>query len=516
VQGLGSSEGPVHFARDAGDHNMGIMVQAALNGGAFFEVDVAVRAWRQTAAAVALFATVFVVPALGQDQIWLRQFGTSSPDYVADVLADGAGGVFVCGHTSGSLGGPNAGGQFTNDAFLARNDAAGTLIWIRQFGTVYNDRAVALASDGAGGVIVAGPTGSEFGSGLDIYLARYDEDGNRLWTTRFGSSEFDYVGTLKADGLGGVYVGGRTAGDLGGSNAGSTDAFVGHFDRAGNQIWLVQFGTVNQEWTTAVERDGAGGVYATGFMDGSLFGPKDAFLARYDPTGQRMWLRRFTSGGDSTATALATAVGQGVFVGGFTDGSLGGPNKGGSDAFLTLFDKFGRQKWVRQFGTSKGDGVYAMEPDGSRGVLVAGVIEHESNGLFGPFFSDAFLARFDGTGAQRWLSQFGSPAGDIATSLAGDGAGGVFVGGITHGNLGGPRAGESDAFLARYFAATCYADCDQSTGFGALDIFDFLCFQNALVNGDPYACDCDTSTGRYVCDIFDFLCFQISFLGGCP
>jgi len=57
----------------------------------------------------------------------------------------------------------------------------------------------------------------------------------------------------------------------------------------------------------------------------------------------------------------------------------------------------------------------------------------------------------------------------------------------------------------------CYADCDQSTGAGVLDIFDFLCFQDAFVGGDPYA-DCD---GNSVFDVFDFLCFQDAFASGC-
>lgn len=62
----------------------------------------------------------------------------------------------------------------------------------------------------------------------------------------------------------------------------------------------------------------------------------------------------------------------------------------------------------------------------------------------------------------------------------------------------------------------CYADCDQTTGPGVLDIFDFLCFANAFAAGDPYACDCDVSTGPGVCDIFDFLCFGGAFAAGCP
>ncbi len=56
----------------------------------------------------------------------------------------------------------------------------------------------------------------------------------------------------------------------------------------------------------------------------------------------------------------------------------------------------------------------------------------------------------------------------------------------------------------------CYADCDANA---VLDIFDFLCFQNSFVAGEPYACDCEPAP---VCDIFDFLCFQSAFVGGCP
>jgi hypothetical protein len=55
----------------------------------------------------------------------------------------------------------------------------------------------------------------------------------------------------------------------------------------------------------------------------------------------------------------------------------------------------------------------------------------------------------------------------------------------------------------------CYADCD---GNQVLDVFDFLCFQDAFVAMDPYA-DCD---GNTVFDVFDFLCFQDAFVVGCP
>ena len=82
------------------------------------------------------------------------------------------------------------------------------------------------------------------------------------------------------------------------------------------------------------------------------------------------------------------------------------------------------------------------------------------------------------------------------------------------GGAGGSAIVDMGAY--EFQGESCYADCDQSTGPGILDLFDFLCFQNSFVNGEPYACDCDTSTGNGVCDLFDFLCFQNAFVGGCP
>ena len=152
-----------------------------------------------------------LIPAAhAQNQTWITQFGTSSLDYVQALDPDGAGGVMVAGHTYGSLGGPNAGEA---DAFLARYDSAGNRLWIRQFGTIADDLAFALAPDGAGGVMVAGLTqGSQGGPNAgycDAFLAPYDSAGNHLWIRQFGTSEVD-AATARAPAGTGV---GRVAAD---------------------------------------------------------------------------------------------------------------------------------------------------------------------------------------------------------------------------------------------------------------------------------------------------------------
>jgi len=131
-----------------------------------------------------------------------------------------------------------------------------------------------------------GSPGGPSAGGADAWLARYDSAGNQLWIRQLGTSEADHAHTAASDGTGGVYVGGLTRGDLGGVNAGIADAWLGYFDGSGNQQWVEQFGTSVKDHIHGSSLDGTGGVYIAGWTEGSLggssLGNTDTWLARYD------------------------------------------------------------------------------------------------------------------------------------------------------------------------------------------------------------------------------------------
>ena len=54
-------------------------------------------------------------------------------------------------------------------------------------------------------------------------------------------------------------------------------------------------------------------------------------------------------------------------------------------------------------------------------------------------------------------------------------------------------------------------DFDTSTGLGVCDMFDYVAFQRAFVEGSDCACDFAGGSGS-ACDIFDFLAFQAEFV----
>ena len=420
--------------------------------------------------------------AHAQELDWIRQFGTSSSDAAFAVANDGAGGVLVAGHTRGSLGGPNAG---RHDVFLARYDSAGNQLGIWQFGTSTDDFVWGGASDGMNGVLVAGETFGSLGGpnagGWDAFLARHDSAGSQLWIRQFGTSSTDTAYGIASDGAGGMLVAGFTRGSLGGPNAGGDDAFLARYDGAGERLWIRQFGTGGNDTATALAPDRAGGVLVAGWTSFN-----HAFLARYDAAGERLWIRQFGTG---YPWGLAPDGAGGVLVAGYTEGSLGGPNAGGLDAFLARYNSAGEQLWIRQFGTSRNEFAYRLAPDGAGGVLVAG----ETQGsLAGPNAGgrDAFLAHYDSTGNQLWIRQFGTSADDVALAPATDGAGGVMVAGQTGGSLGGPNAGGNDAFLARFSVTACPADLNND---GVIDLADLgiLLADFGCTAGPPPACPGD-------------------------
>ncbi|MCH7792776.1 MAG: choice-of-anchor B family protein [Planctomycetes bacterium] len=130
---------------------------------------------------------------------------------------------------------------------------------------------------------------------------------------------------------------------------------------------------------------------------------------------------------------------------------------------------------------------FIFEANYSSGMHIFNTVDPENPVRVG--FFDTFPANNNPNGSGAWGVYPFFPSGTVIVS---DRNGGLFV---------------LDPSAA---VGGCYPDCDQS---GTLDIFDFLCFQNSFVLGEPYACDCDPDPA---CDIFDFLCFQNAFVAGCP
>jgi hypothetical protein len=344
----------------------------------------------------------------GREELWKIGLTSAAPD--------GAGGVFLFGNDAEGLGGPHPGAW---NAFVMRYDSAGQRLWMRRFGKTTDDLAIAAATDGAGGVYLIGPTHASHGGphipdDRDVSLARYDGAGHRVWSREFGTPEFDEPWGAAPDAAGGVYVVGRTRGDLAGPTFGSFDAFVVRYDSKGERVWARQLGTPEYDEAATAAPDGSGGVYVGGSTHGIFDQPGvrddyQAFVARYSVDGDQLWVREFGTPLYDDVTGSAADGSGGVYVVGTTGGALAGPSAGGSDAFVMRYDKAGNLLWARQFGTPYDDAGQRASSDGSGCVYITGTIRDSDSDADG---ERAFVARYDGQGNQLWVHQFRRGAED--------------------------------------------------------------------------------------------------------
>jgi uncharacterized protein (TIGR03437 family) len=376
---------------------------------------------------------------------WARQFGTARVDEAYAVAAV-PGAVYSVGEVWGSFPGvTNAG---ANDGFVAKHDALGTQLWVRQFGSSGNDKPTAVAADSSGIYVVGQTNGALPGQTSlgpeDAFVRKYSPDGNELWTQQFGTDRPDMAMGVAVDATG-VYVVGTTAGALPGQTSGSlgqNDVFLRKYDPSGNIVWTRQFGTSSGDRGQAVAAD-ASGVYIAGTTGGTLVSPNqgtDSFVRKYDSNGTALWTRQITSEGNQADIPYAIAVdSSGVYVSGDTVATFAGQTKIGGlyDAWAQRYDLNGNLQWTKQLGSSNDDTSYGIAVS-SKWVYVA----VQSGG-------DSFLQRYDWNGVDTGVLRLASTDNEYFYGLAADGTG-VYVSASKSGStLGQTPLGDRDAFVAR-------------------------------------------------------------------
>ncbi|HWH70371.1 MAG TPA: SBBP repeat-containing protein, partial [Candidatus Sulfotelmatobacter sp.] len=287
-------------------------------------------------------ATVILQPPPGF--LWSRGGGTRGTGAGRSVVTDAAGHVYQVGYFSGTatFGTSNlvcTGTHF----FVARYDAAGELVWVRQGGGAGEARANGVALDAVGNVLVTGSfTGvADFGgvtltsAGLeDVFTAKYDPAGNLLWARRFGDFGSDQANGVAADGSGNVWVTGSfnytvTFGTTSLTSYGGKDVFVAMYDGSGNAVWAKRAGGTEADEAQAVGVDSAGNCYIAGyFYDVAYFDTEtvtvmaqvnktsDLFVAKYRGDGSLVWVRQAGGVWSESANALALDGGGNLLLAG--------------------------------------------------------------------------------------------------------------------------------------------------------------------------------------------------------
>ena len=167
-----------------------------------------------------------------------------------------------------------------DDYFVAKIDHNGNPVWAKSAGGPEDEYGGGLIADGFGNLYVTGGFYSDsvdFGAGYllnsgswELFLLKYDLNGQVVWSKAYGGSGSDNVHELKADSLGALYMAGQFASPMlmfGTSmlmRTGNENAFITKFDSDGNPVWAQNTSGSISENVLALTVDANRNVYSTG------------------------------------------------------------------------------------------------------------------------------------------------------------------------------------------------------------------------------------------------------------
>ncbi len=410
------------------------------------------------------------MPSLG----FAIQSGGETRDQGLDIAYDQANNYYATGYfeVSMSFAGStpvtlNSAGGY--DIFLAKYNTSGQVLWAFSLGTTTEDMGQAVATDNVGNIYLAayytGTIDLDPGSGVashvcnggeDFFIAKYDPNGNYLWSRSYGGTDVDGVRDITTDDIGNILVAGayRNTVDFNAGGTpevrtafGSTDAYLLKIDPSGNLIFVTTFGSSSADATENVEVDQNSNIVMSGYYRSTVdvdpgsgvanlssSGSSDIFLAKYDSNGNLLWAGSIgNADGDGTKAMTVDIAGDiilttyfsNILDADFTSGSANINSAGGRDISIIKYSSAGLFQWAKKIGGTDDDRCLDIRADSYGNVFLTGYFNATADfdpdaavvNLTSTGFKDAFIAKYDATGDYVWAFKIGGDDHDEGLAL---------------------------------------------------------------------------------------------------
>lgn len=281
--------------------------------------------------------------AAGVTRFFSTYLGGSGNDQIRALAVDADDNVYVAGWTN-SIDFPVVGPQLPSgapglatDAFIAKLDASGALVWATRFGGYGYDEANALAVGTDGSIYVGGFTSSAdfpvvnayLASGSTGFVTKIDPSGALVYSTYYGPVGGAIVYAIAVDTSGGATFAGET--DAFVSYNEYPDPFIARLDSSGMQlVYEKRFSTYYaSDYASAVLVQSNGDALVAGrsssaefdivdpYEEPPPFGTDyDGFLARVGPTGTVIRSAVYVGTRQEDFTSMAVDAAGAIYVAG--------------------------------------------------------------------------------------------------------------------------------------------------------------------------------------------------------
>ncbi|HRI60571.1 MAG TPA: gliding motility-associated C-terminal domain-containing protein [Saprospiraceae bacterium] len=314
--------------------------------------------------------------------------------------------------------------------WIAKFDMQGNMLWQndinKHVGSSFG-QSVEQMNDGSfivagGGISYQGGDTSTHG-----YLAKFSSDGNLLWE-RFYDDIASYQESFSEVTVGAGYLLAAGTREEPPITHQDSDLWIVRFDLDGNVIWEKIFGDLNSDIGLNLQPAPNGDFWVNNrhyFNDNNTSGNNwgagnDVWLLRFNEDGELQ--QKVVAGGDSTDrfhTLKRTSDG-GLIGAGFSNSSdLSVPALGASDLWVVKFDNAGNIEWQRLYGGSDGETAYDIdEIPGTGGYYVLGSSLSGDGDICHNFgYGDYWVLQLDANGNLIWEESFGGSERENPTGI---------------------------------------------------------------------------------------------------
>ncbi|WP_130734634.1 T9SS type A sorting domain-containing protein [Flavobacterium sp. J27] len=356
--------------------------------------------------------SAFMVKYDGDGEIvWSGQYTTNYLDcYATGLGIDNNNNLYATGRFFGTVDfdfGPGVHYMSANttppaqmNIYLTKLNTDGGFLWARQIQGIGTKTIEAFTVDAMGNSYITGCFNNPMtfhdgtvltpqnpiwtGESYDIFIAKYDTEGNLLFAKQIGSGPYTQRPTaIKIDAQGNIYTGGifvnTTDFDPGLSEfiiAPQTPNYIASFllklDSNGNFVWVKNFGSTSHLEFSSLLVDTSNAIYVSGgFMGTTDFNSGSGvntltttlggefFLLKLDANGEFVWVKGMKAIGrgmeiieteNHTILISGKFVGTCDFSGGNNTALFSSHSTANSDVFLAKYDLNGDLNWLKTFG----------------------------------------------------------------------------------------------------------------------------------------------------------------------